>query len=217
VAWISTFIWQRKDGLVKEVMVAKFDITQYMKTAEVLIDQLENPHHRAILENYRMHGFLELSGQHHKIFDPTLTVEHPVYRVISPERGYEVFDGAVAVRDNFYGPMTQMEATVFTKEQEHLAVADWGLSQEQLIHNHMSGRTAVAKGYEVDDLDATYVEDRWQSAHWEYAHDARLIGEHLYWSAPIAFNQVAATEFLSTQEVRDRLAPLIAAGPHRKP
>ncbi len=194
----------------------RFDITQYMRTAELLIDQLETPHHRAILENYRMHGFLELSGRHDEIFDPVLTVEHPVYRVMSPESGYQVFDGSLAVRDKFYGPMAQMEATVFTKEQEHLAVADWGLSQEQLIHNYMSGRTAVAKGYEVDDLDANFVEDRWLSAHWEYTSDARLVGEHLYWSAPTAFSQVPVAEFLSMQEVRDRLAPIIAAGPHRK-
>jgi hypothetical protein len=109
-----------------------------------------------------------------------------------------------------------MEAAVFTKEQEHLAVADWGLSQEALIHNHMSGRTAAAKGYEVDDLHATYVEDRWLSSHWQFTPDGRLIGEHLYWSPPTGFSQVPAVEFLSTQEVRTRLAPLIASGPHRK-
>jgi hypothetical protein len=194
----------------------KFDITKYMRTAELLIDELENPHHRTILENYRMHGFLEMSGRHNEIFDPLLTVEHPVYRVVSPEGGLQIYDGLIAVRDGFYGPAAQMEAAVFTKEHERLAVADWGLSQEALIHSHMPGRAAAAKGFEVADLDATYVVDRWLSAHWDYTPDGRLIGEHLYWSPTTGFSQVPAVEFLSIHEVRRRLAPLIAAGPHRK-
>ena len=194
----------------------KYDITKIRTHVEGLIDKIENLHHRAILENYRMHAMLEVSGRYEEVLSPALTVEQPFYRVSTPEDGFREYDGMDAVHDLVYKPLADGEAAVFTKEREKLAVADWGFSQEYLIHNHLSGRAAIAKGLNVANVDAFYVESRWLSAHWEYDPSARLIGEHLYYSAPVSVKEVRKEDFLSPDNVRARLAPIIAAGPYRK-
>ena len=38
---------------------------------------IDNPHHRAILKNYRMHGLLEVAGRYEDLLAPDKTVEEP--------------------------------------------------------------------------------------------------------------------------------------------
>jgi hypothetical protein len=191
------------------------ELARIFQAVERLIDELERPHHIAILENYRMHAMLEYCGRFDELLDPAMTVEHPVYRISTP-LGYRRYDGMDAVRNEFYGPLAAAGMTVQTKEQEYVAVADWGMSQEQLVHQHLTGRAAAAKGHDVDDLDGYYIEDHWTSMYFLYTPDARLLGEHIYHSPAVRLRKVMPDEFHTLDELQAALEPLIAAGRHRK-
>jgi len=195
--------------------MAENDITRCMAVAESVIMRLDSPHHRAILENYRLHSMLELSGRFDEILSPELTVDHPVYRINTPD-GTRIYDGRDSVRNAFYGALTVANGTYLLKEQEHIAVADWGFSQEQLVHYPVSGAAARAQGHDVDDLNAMYVEDRWVSMQWHYTPSAKLIGEHVYRASPHAVRKLPASDFPTVDEVREKLAPIIAAGRFRR-
>jgi hypothetical protein len=192
------------------------ELARIFSAVEKVIDDLNNPRHIAILENYRMHAMLEYCGRFDELLSPMMTVEHPVYLINNPQVGHRVYDGMDAVRNEFYAPMVTAGMTVQTKEQEHIAVTDWGFSQEQLVHQHLTGRAAVAKGHNVDDLDGFYVEDHWTSMYFIYADDVRLIGEHIYHSPAVSLRKVARDEFYTLDELQAALTPLIAAGPYRK-
>ena len=179
---------------------------------EEAIRKSTNPRHRAILENYRRHALLETCLRIDELMAPDMMVEHPVY-VHSSLQGRKVFDGWNAVRHDFYGGLERGESALFRKEHEHVAVADWGFSVEQLIHNYMSGREASRRGHAVDDLDATYVESRWTAMHWHYSSDVRLIGEHVYLSPSHAFQKVDSAQLLTLADIRAVLEPIIAEGP----
>lgn len=179
---------------------------------EELIRKTADPHHRAILENYRRHAMLEICQRIDELMAPDMMVEHPVY-ILSSIHGRRVYDGWDVVRNDFYGAMERGGATLFRKEQEHVAVADWGFSNEQLIHHYIPGPEAKRRGHDIDDLDATYVESRWSSQHWHFTSDARLIGEHVYHSRPISFEKVNSSRVLTLAEIREVLEPIIAQGP----
>ncbi len=48
---------------------------------EKQIAETDNPRHRAILKNYRLHALLEVSGRYEELLAPTMTVEHPHHRI----------------------------------------------------------------------------------------------------------------------------------------
>jgi hypothetical protein len=192
------------------------ELAAIFSAAEHLIDELDNPHHIAILENYRMHAMLEYCGRFDELLAPEMTVEHPVYRICTPQTGYAVYDGMDEVRNLFYAPIKENGQTVQTKEQEHIAVNDWGFSQEQYVHQHLTGRAAAAKGHDVDNLDGYYIENHWTSMYFIYNEEARLIGEHIYHSPATDLRKVPRKEFYDLGQLRAVLEPMIAAGPHRK-
>jgi hypothetical protein len=192
------------------------ELERIFSAAERLIDELDNPLHIAIMENYRMHAMLEYCGRFDELLAPTMTVEHPVYRICTPQTGYRVYEGMDQVRNEFYAPLVQRGQTVQTKEQEHIAVNDWGFSQEQFVHQHLRGRAAMAKGHDIDDPDGYYVEDHWTSMYFIYNEQARLIGEHIYHSPATDLHEVSRDEFYDLEQLRAILEPKIAAGPHRR-
>jgi hypothetical protein len=192
------------------------ELTRIFAAVEQVIDELENPLHIAILENYRMHAMLEYCGRYEELLAPAMTVEEPVYRIFTPQTGYRVYSGMAAVRDEFYAPLRDNDLTVQTKEQERIAVADWGFSQEQLVHQHLTGRAAMAKGHDIDDPDGLYIEDHWTSMYFIYTAEPRLIGEHIYHSPATGLRRVDRAGFYTLDQLRAVLEPAIAAGPHRK-
>jgi hypothetical protein len=180
---------------------------------ERVIDDLHDPRHIAILENYRMHAMLEYCGRFDELLDPSMTVEHPVYRISTP-LGFKVYDGMDAVRNEFYAPLAEAGMTVQTKEHEHVAVADWGFSQNQLVHQHLSGRAAAAKGHDVHDPDGLFIEDHWTSMYFIYTPDIRLVSECIYHSPAIGLRAVSEDEFFTVDALRAVIEPKIAAGRH---
>lgn len=73
-------------GRYEESFVGMFD------GVDEIIRATENPRHRAILLNYRRHGLLEVSQRWPEVMDPSMMVDHPVYRMNEGGTGL-LFDG----------------------------------------------------------------------------------------------------------------------------
>jgi hypothetical protein len=187
-----------------------FDLRNMMQVAESMIPKVSS-HQRAILENYRMHALLEISGRYEEIFTPELTVDHPYYRTTS-HLGTEHHDGRAAVI-SYYRRMIDGRSNVLWFDPEYLAVEDWGISTEVTINTFMPGRTAIASGHEIDDIDAIYLEHKWVMMRWPYNEQAKMIGENVYKAKPHSIRKVAPEDVILPEQVTELLAPLLAAGP----
>lgn len=186
----------------------KHDIRLLTLAADTLLETTTNPRHRRILENYRRHAMLEVSGRYHDIFLPDMTVEQPFYRVASPQ-GMVELDGQAAVK-GFYQGLVDSGTTVMLLERENIVVSDWGFASEALYNTFMTAETAAASGHEVDDPNGKYIEGRWLCMMWPYDEQGRMMGEHVY-PAPIAtLRKIPDDEFVSLEEARAIFDPLIA-------
>jgi hypothetical protein len=160
------------------------------------------------MENYRRHGLLELSGRWPEIFDPEMTVEHPVYRITSGSRSV-LLDGRGQVQD-FFRAMTDAGACVTILEDEKLAVRDWGFASESIFNHYAPGAFLIASGDEVDDHAAWYLLRHRSAMFWHYDERARLIGEHVYEDGTSRqIVKLATEEVVTPDQARDAVAPLI--------
>src|SRR5690349_14628411 len=101
--------------------MAKKDIAVTISAATNLLKTLENPLHRRILENYRRHAILEVCGDWEQIFDPEMTVEHPIYYFnIAGWEGVKVEGNDVRA---VYQNMAKTNTTAIVVEDERLMVA----------------------------------------------------------------------------------------------
>ena len=188
--------------------MAKLDISTTTAAIDRLLEVTENPRHRQILENYRRHALLEVSGRWPEILDPEMTVEHPVYRITEGGRTM-LLDGREQVGE-FYGGMTEVAAHLMVLEDEYIAVADWGFASESIFNHQASGLFLIASGEEVDDPDGFYLLRHRLSMVWHYDDRARMIGEHVYEDATSReITKIAPEDVLTPQEAADMLAPLI--------
>ncbi|MCL6633183.1 MAG: hypothetical protein K6T63_11185 [Alicyclobacillus herbarius] len=150
------------------------EIYQCMEPVAKLLEVTENPHHRAILENYRRHVHLEGSGQYELIVAPDMMVDDPVYRINWGKP--MVIRGKQAVID-FYRSAGRY---VMWNSEDKIAVADWGLCDELTFNFLATGHILKEFGVDVEDKDAYYHYSTRQAFVWPYDDKARLIGEHLY-------------------------------------
>jgi hypothetical protein len=193
----------------------KRDVTTMMAGAERLLETIENPRHRAILRNYRRHAMLEVSNRIDEIFSPEMTVEHPVYVQYRPDGTRAVLDGKAAVIEVFYGHLIKYGANVMILEDEHIAVADWGFASEYMSNDYITGDTARARGFDVDDLSAMYVHQHAVIMTWRYSDDCRLIGENVAKESAGTLSLLAPDEIITIAEAHRALAPLIGPPPPR--
>jgi len=184
----------------------KYDIRLLTKAADAMLATLTNPHHRAIIANYRKHAILEVSGRYEEILAPDMTVAVPDYWLHFPDRSAHIV-GMEEVHA-LYKSLVDTDSTVMWLEDEILAVADWGFSSEATFHTLLPGRTVVERGGEADDAEAIYIETTMKSMQWRYDDKGRMIGEHVYSSVP-TFRLCPPEDVLTRDEVRDILAPLI--------
>ena len=170
------------------------------------IDRMRNAHHRKIARNYYLHSLLEVAGRYGEIFDPRLTVAHPVY--VSHHTG-KVFDGHAEV-EGFYQAMADSEGNVIYSDDHHLAVADWGFTLEQVSHFYLTA-AEFSKKFDIDvGADAgVYVEHRPTMRAWPYDIQGRMEGETLYYAHEATYSRLDPKYALTVQGVRDVLAPLI--------
>jgi hypothetical protein len=186
----------------------KLDPTTTTLAIDRLLEVTEEPRHRQILENYRRHALLEVSGRWREILEPEMTVEHPVYRINGGGRSM-VIDGREQLAE-FYGGMTEVGASVMILEDERLAVADWGFGSESIFNHYAPGAFLIASGEEVDDPGATYLLRHRLAMIWHYDERARLIGEHVYEDGAYReLTKLAPEDVVTPEEAREALAPLI--------
>jgi len=158
----------------------ELDVTIVPREAERLLGFVQDPRQRLMLENFRRHSMFEVAGRWEEIVDPTMTVEHPVYRVAGGA-GLEVFDGHAAVC-GFYGNLTDAGLNVLFPIWERMAVSDWGLAFESQLSHTVPGQLMPLLGYEVPDQSATYLLVQRVSNVWPYTDEEkpRLLGENVY-------------------------------------
>jgi hypothetical protein len=191
--------------------VQKLDITMLTRAADGLLEHVENPRHRRLLENYRRHALLEVTGRWEQIFVPDMTVAHPVY-YLNINRTSVTLDGYEEVIA-FYRTLTDTQSNVIVLEHEQLAVADWGLASEAMFNSYVRGHV-IPDG----DPDLHYVVRQRIAMHWPYDERGRLIGEHVYEHADhLEVIEVPEEEFITLAEAREKLDPLIRPLPSAPP
>lgn len=163
---------------------------------------------RAMVENVRVHGMLEVSGRWEEILAPELTVRHPVY-VIAEGDNTERFDGMDAVRD-FYGNMTNAGLHVLVPYSEKIAVADWGVTFESLLSHTIPGHLMHIFGETVPDESQTYVMSFRVSNVWHFDENVKLLGENVYIDkASRVIRPVRPEEIVTPEIARAALEPLL--------
>lgn len=192
------------------MMMGAYHPLTHMRTAEAMLPTLTNPHHRAILENYRYHALLEVAGRWQEILAPALTIDHPIYR-ISAGGVTHVMDGGDAVA-RFYSQMKDAGRNVFGPVEQTIAVADWGFGAEALFQAHATGAELRAQGKDAE-LGKAYRIEWWASSAWHYTPDARLIGENVYEGmGPRTITECDPAEIITPAEAAAMLEPVLAKG-----
>tara|TARA_R110002110_G_scaffold70800_1_gene189505 strand:- start:35819 stop:36406 length:588 start_codon:yes stop_codon:yes gene_type:complete len=186
----------------------KYDIRLLTLAADTLLKTTTKPLHRRILENYRRHAMLEVSGRYHEIFLPEMTVEKPFYRVATPV-GIMDLDGETAVK-GFYQSLIDSGTTVMLLEEENIIVSDWGFASEALYKIFMTAEAATAAGHVVDDPKGKYIESRMICMMWPYDEKGKMIGERVYPAATCTIEKCAEEDFISLEKARAVFDPLIA-------
>jgi hypothetical protein len=190
----------------------KVDVLNVPREADRILASpwLTDPRQRAIVENFRVHAMLEVSGRWEDILSPELTVRHPVY-VVSEGDNTETFDGMDAVR-GFYGDMTNAGLHVLVPITERMAVSDWGISFESLLSQTIPGHLMHIFGESVPDESQTYVMTSRVSNVWPYDENAKLLGENVYVDQASKVILPARPEDVVTPEIaRKVLEPILAA------
>jgi hypothetical protein len=185
----------------------RHDMTKALAAVEERIPTLASPYHRAILETYRRHVLLELSGRMEEIMAPEIMVEHPIYHIRRGD-GYETLDGREAVL-GMYNSLGDVGANVAFMENLGVAVADGMLFTESLTNYYLPGYHAKSLGYEVDDVDAIYLEKRWGIIRWGFDEQARVSSEDIYRVKPHEFHKCTEEDSWRPEEVREFVAPMV--------
>lgn len=185
--------------------MTKLDITQQTRNLDAYLATLDDPRHRRIIANYRRHAIFEITGNKEKIFTPDMTVEHPVY-FLNLGGTSLTLDGREQVL-GFYSSLEQLQATVMVFEDERMAVGDWGFSSEGWIHTFTPGHL-VPEQFGADP-ERLYLVHQFLAMHWPFDERARMIGEHVYEHAALAYvTEIPAEEYVTLEEARERLLPL---------
>lgn len=158
------------------------DFQNMFASLEKQIAETDNPRHRAILKNYRLHALLEVSGRYEELLAPTMTVEHPHYRI--HESGTSLILDGMAEDKAFYQSLIEANALVMWVSNQDIAVNDRGFSGEleffEFVPGAMLGDTVFGSVRAGDDPGDMHLLKRTLAFHWPYDENCRLIGEHVY-------------------------------------
>ena len=189
--------------------MAALDLTFWPDEIDALLAVTTDPHHRAILLNFRRHVLLEISGRWEEILTPDMTVEHPVYRMGGLSGAMTVYDGMDAVRALYRG-LAEVGATVMMPIAEHMTVTDQGVIAEALPFGSFGhGAALAAAGLDVDP-DAHYLVEVNVMYIFEYDRDARLTAERNYVDgSSVVARRLEPDEVITTAQARAFLAPYL--------
>ncbi|MEK3936153.1 hypothetical protein MKY41_12560 [Sporosarcina sp. FSL W7-1349] len=189
------------------------EFTHQFASLEKQIANTENPLHRKILKNYRMHGLLEVSGRYKELLAPDMTVEHPHYRIHEGGKSI-ILDGMDQVAD-FYQSLIDAKATVMWVREQNIAVNDNGFAGEavfcQFVPSTMLGESVFDSVEAGDDSDDIYLIKRTLAFVWLYNEEGLLIGEHVYEDhASKEITKPDPADIITPERAIELLAPEIA-------
>ena len=188
--------------------MSELDITQTNVAVDQLLEVTENPRHRYMLESYNRHRYLEMAGHYKEIFDPEMTVEHPVYRF--DFYGQKLFlDGREQV-ETVYREWTETDQCVFYSEEEELAVGDTMIVSRSRLSQQTLGAALVEMGIEADP-EAMYLATTRIAMIWPYDSRCRMIGEDVweYEASEREFLKLAPENVVTAKRAGELLEPLI--------
>jgi hypothetical protein len=186
----------------------EFDITRTNMAVEQLLEVTDNPRHRYMLEAYNRHRYLEMAGRYKEIFEPEMTVEHPVYRFDFYGQKL-LLDGREQV-EAVYRDWTESDQCVFYSESEELAIGDTMIVSRSRLYQQTLGEALVEMGIDAD-ADAMYLAATWIAMIWPYDSRCRMIGEDVweYDTSERQFIKLAPADVLTAEGARELLEPLI--------
>lgn len=182
----------------------KFDISRNVQAHDRLLESLESPLHRKIVENYRRHALLEVMGYWEEIFEPDMTVEHPVYRL-----NYLGIKQTIEGEDvkTFYKGMAESGANAIVVTEETIAVCDEGFGNRAYFTHFFRGAQLSEMGYEVDDPEAWYSFTYLLVSFWPYDETGRMIGE---WGGDVGqavIEKIDESDVVTIEDARAALMP----------
>ncbi|TDN91932.1 hypothetical protein [Microbacterium sp. BK668] len=157
--------------------MSRFDITRTNLAIARLLETTENPRHRWLLHAYDRHRNLEMAGRWQEIFEPDMTVEHPVYH-FNVFGINTVLDGADAVKA-VYDEWSRSAQCIFYTDDEKLAVGDNMIVSTATIYQQTPGTVLAEAGAPVDP-NAHYLVANVEHMIWPYDDEGRLIGEDVW-------------------------------------
>jgi hypothetical protein len=185
-----------------------FDITQTNVAVAQLLEVTENPRHRYLLEAYNRHRYLEMAGRYKEIFEPAMTVEHPVYR-------FEFYGQKLNLNgreqvEAVYREWTETDQCVFYTGPEELAVGDTMIVSRSRLYQQTLGAALAEMGIDAD-AEAMYLACTWIAMIWPYDSHCRMIGEDVweYETSEREFIKLAPADVLSAERAGELLEPLI--------
>src|SRR5689334_25132580 len=104
--------------------VGALDIRRTSAAVQELIETTVDPRHRYLLQAYDRHRNLEHAGRFEEIFEPDMTVEHPVYRFNMKGQPPMTLEGREQV-EPLYRYWAETNQSVFYNENESVAVGDF--------------------------------------------------------------------------------------------
>ena len=187
------------------------DFVNMFAGLEKQIADTDNPHHRAILKNYRRHGLLEVSGRYQELLAPDMTVEHPHYRL--HEGGQSIILDGMPQVTAFYESLAEANALVMWVNQQDIAVNDHGFSGEVEFYAFVPAPMLSDNPFanvRAGDTNEMFLLKRTLAFVWPYDERARLIGEHVYEDhASREIIEPDPVDVITAEQARTLLAPEI--------
>lgn len=182
----------------------KSDITKSLQSVDRLLDGSSlTPLQRQYLSVYRRHSMSEVVKDVEKIFEPAMMVDEPHYRLQLGGTLVEL-KGRRAVRD-FYD---KFGGSVILHENQEIHLSDQSFTYCSTLVQHVTGAQVLAMGG-VADPEGYYVRRSVGAvALWTFDKLGRLMGEFGS-DMKSEFIQISADQFITPQEARERLTPLI--------
>jgi hypothetical protein len=185
----------------------KMDITGIVSGVDDLLERTDDRLHRQILENFRRHALLEVSGKLEAILEPEMIVEEPHYVLQNGEETTEL-RGMDEVRA-FYEELRENGEQVMVIRDEQFGVSDTGLAHNWEMNHYYRGENLAEKGVEGVDPDGYYIRRYREVGLWPYDSRGRLEGEHVSRIGPIETIEIPREAFITPEEARAELEPLI--------
>lgn len=178
------------------------DPTECMVAAEELLEETEDPLHRQILQNYRRHVLLEISGYVDEMFTDKMFNDKAHYKMTFG--GEEVVLSDIGEIKDFY----HEHEIVNIFQNETLQVDDGGIWSDATHNVYVTGEELVEEGVDAD-LDSYYIQRADHLMRWTYDNRGRLIEERVAQYGPAEFVEITEEEYYTPDDVRPILDPII--------